>query len=139
MKRIDYKLEQLKLYCNELETFIPKTFETYCNNIIIKAACERYIEKIVECAIDIAYLILKDINKSKLESDNNLFDSLTEHNIITEDTAKALKLAKGLRNIIAHQYANINEKVVFETLQTHLNKDIREFLKEINQYRKNNK
>ena len=51
-----------ELETREFETIKLSDFNSYENSYIIKAACERYFEKIVEAFVDIAYLILKERN-----------------------------------------------------------------------------
>lgn len=34
-----------------------------------------------------------------------------------------------MRNIISHQYGNVDNKIVFETITEELEKDVREFIK----------
>ena len=58
--RINDKIEQISRFLEELAEIRPDNFETYENNLEKKAACERYCEKIIECAVDIAFLIFKE-------------------------------------------------------------------------------
>ena len=55
-------------------------------------------------------------------------DILEGENIINKDLAKRLKEARGMRNIIAHQYGKINDEIVFESITSELIKDVGEFL-----------
>ena len=51
--------------------------------------------------------------------------------IITEKIANKLKDAKGMRNIIAHDYGSVDDEIVFESITFELIKDVNEFLREI--------
>jgi len=42
-----------------------------------------------------------------------------------------MKQAKGMRNIIAHEYGTIDDEIVFETITREIIKDTREFLNEL--------
>ena len=54
---------------DELEEIIPKDFEIYQKDKTIKAACERYVEKIVEGITDIAFLTIK-LKKFEIPEDD---------------------------------------------------------------------
>ena len=65
------------------------------------------------------------------EDDEGAFDILTNENMIDVWLAKKLKEAKGMRNIIAHEYGKVDDKIVFSALTEELEKDITEFLEKI--------
>ena len=48
--------------------------------------------------------------------------------IISRDFARKLKDRKSMRNFIAHEYGEIDDKLVFEAISEHLEKDIKEFI-----------
>ena len=52
-------------------------------------------------------------------------------NIISEKLSTNLKDAKGMRNIIAHDYGKIDDELVFESLKEQLIPDTEEFIKSI--------
>ena len=131
MKRIDDKIGEIKIYLNELDEIKPLSLDEYRSSLEKKAACERYIEKIVEAATDLAFLIIK-LKKLRLpEDDSDAFTILQERNIIDETLAAKLKNAKGMRNIIAHQYGKIDDEIIFESLTKQLGKDISSFIKKV--------
>ena len=127
-KRINDKIIQIKIYIKEFKTIIPDSFADYINNIEKKAACERYIEKIVEASTDLAFLIIK-LKKFRIpEDDADAFNIIFENNIISKDLCSKLKKAKGMRNILAHQYGKIDDELIFESMKKELLKDINEFV-----------
>ena len=131
MGRIEDKRKEIEKYLEELRAIVPKTIEEYATNIEKKAACERYIEKIVEAAIDLAFLIIKS-NKLRIpEDDGDAFTILSENNIIASSLATKLRNAKGMKNIIAHQYGKIDDEIIFEALSGQLEKDVMEFIESI--------
>lgn len=129
MKRIEEKIEEIKTYLDELNEIIPNEFNKYRHSNIIKAACERYVEKIMEAVTDLAFLIIK-LKKFELpEDDIDSFRILKCEKIIDDELFNKLKLAKGMRNIIAHQYGKIDDKVIFDSITNKLINDINMFLK----------
>ena len=45
--------------------------------------------------------------------------------------AEKFKDAKGVRNLIAHKYGEVDDKIVFHSLTEELEKDVMEFMKEV--------
>ncbi len=128
MTRITEKITEIDEYFDQLSQIKPDTVEEYKGNLEKKAACERYVEKIVEAATDLAFLVIKVKKLSIPEDDINAFALLAENNIIDETLATKLKNAKGMKNIIAHQYGKINDDVVFEAITEELEQDIEAFM-----------
>ena len=129
--RITDKIKEIKNFVDELEDIIPESFEEYKSNFLKKAACERYFEKILEALVDLAFLVIKEENLKIPEEDKHSFDILLEKGIISIEMTSKLKNAKGMRNIIAHEYGSIDDEIVFNSISTQLAKDTTEFLKNI--------
>ena len=126
--RIKDKIDEIEIYLKEFETIIPERFDEYQSSIIKKAACERYAEKITEALVDLAFLIIKEKNLKKPENDKQTFDILYENKIITVELCNNLKSAKGMRNILAHEYGKIDDEIVFDAIANELRKDAAEFI-----------
>ena len=128
MSRITDKIEEISEFLEELKSIIPSSFEEYKSSIEKKAACERYVEKIIEAVTDLAFLIIKDKKLRIPEDDIDAFNILLENNIIDSDLAARLKNAKGMKNIISHQYGKIDDEIVFEAITQELERDVRNFI-----------
>jgi len=128
MSRIEDKISEINKFLEELESIIPSSFEEYRSSLEKKAACERYVEKIVEAATDLAFLIIKDRKLRIPQDDADAFNVLLDSKIIDKDLAAKLKNAKGMRNIISHQYGNIDDEIVFESIAKELGRDVGEFI-----------
>ena len=126
--RIADKIKELELYLSELETIKPSTLEEYKGDIKTKAACERYAERIIEAFVDLAFLIIKEQDFRPPENDTEAFVILAENNILSQELCDKLQDAKGMRNIIAHQYGEIDDSIVFHVLDEELITDVRAFI-----------
>lgn len=133
MKRIKDKIKEINEFLEQLKGIVPSSFDEYRKNIEKKAACERYVEKIIEAVTDLAFLIIKKKNLRIPEDDIDAFNILLDNKIIENELATRLKNAKGMRNIIAHQYGKIDDEIVYNSITEELEKDITSF---INQTRK---
>ncbi|MEK6916712.1 MAG: DUF86 domain-containing protein [Nanoarchaeota archaeon] len=128
--RIEDKIEQINIFLKELEKIKPYSFEQY--DLKTSAACERYFEKIVEAIVDLGYLVIKHCSINAPEDDRQVFDILVKKNIISTELANRLKEAKGMRNILSHQYGNVDNKVVFNAITKELPKEVAKFIYSIN-------
>ena len=124
--RITDKLREIERYLAELSEIVPRSIEEYFE-IKTKAACERYFEVIVEAVVGIAFLIIKDRRLKIPEDDKQAFDILASEKIISAELSQKLKEAKGMRNLIAHEYGKIDDELVFESITQELGKDVVEF------------
>jgi len=136
LSRIEDKIDEVKEYLNELDGIVPLKVEDYTSNIEKKAACERYFEKIVEAITDLAFLIIKNKKLKIPEDDIDAFNILLENGIIDSSLENKLRDAKGMRNIISHQYGKIDDEIVFLALTQELDNDAREFIERIKKERK---
>jgi uncharacterized protein YutE (UPF0331/DUF86 family) len=126
--RIADKIDEIEKYLTELKSFVPTNYKLYTSDPKTKAACERYFEKIIEAVVDLVFLIIKENSFKIPEDDKESFDILVKEQIIPQNLADRLKDAKGMRNIIAHQYGNVDDELVFESITDELITDVGEFI-----------
>ncbi|MEK6960915.1 MAG: DUF86 domain-containing protein [Nanoarchaeota archaeon] len=126
--RIIDKIREIETLCEELASICPKRFGEYDSDIRSKAACERYVERIVESFVDIAFLIIRLKALSPPDDEKGSFDRLAQEGIITPDLAERLKDAKGMRNILAHQYGMIDDRIVFDAVSDEIPRDAKELI-----------
>ena len=129
--RIKDKIEEIETYLSELVEIMPQSFQEYVHDLKAKAVCERYFEKIIEAVVDLAFLVIKEENFKIPEEDKETFDVLAERKVISKELAGKLKEAKGMRDIIAHKYGKIDNRIVFESIIEELEKDVRAFIENI--------
>lgn len=129
--RVSDKKEEIEIYLSELSDMLPSSFAEYKTDLKTKAACERYFEKIVEAVIDLAFLVIKEKKLKLPEDDKRAFEILSERKIIPAHLAEKFKDAKGMRNLIAHKYGDVDDKMVFHSLAEEIDKDVREFLDKV--------
>lgn len=125
------KIEEIEKYLTELLEIIPKDIEEYIRDIKGKAACERYAEKIAQALIDLAFLVIKEKKLKSPENDAESFEILATNKIISPELADKLQDAKGMRNILAHKYGEVDDEIVFNAISEELEKDSREFIEAV--------
>src|SRR3989344_5534752 len=131
--RIQDKIGEIEKYLEELSEIQPENFENYNNDFKTKAACERYFEKIIESIVDLAFLVIKEKKFKVPEEDKEAFDILTNEGIISKELAEKLKDAKGMRNLIAHEYGKVDDEIVFESITSELGRDTEHFVEKVKQ------
>ena len=128
MNRIDEKIDEIENFIDELSSILPENFEEYKTDFKLRAIGERYFEKIIEAVVDLAFFVIKDKNLKQPEEDKEAFDILAKEKIISELLAEKLKDAKGMRNILAHEYGRIDNELVFHSLAEEIIPDVQEFI-----------
>lgn len=128
MSRINEKINEIQKYLDELKETVPNTLEEYKSNKIVRAACERYFERVVEAVTDLAFIVIVQKKFRIPEDDIDSFRILEENGVIDNGLYNRLKDAKGMRNFIAHQYGQINDKLVYEAITEELGKDVKKFI-----------
>jgi len=135
-KRVKDKIQDIKTYLEQLSKIKPNTFEEYEKDFKTKAACERYFEKIAEAVIDLALLIIKEKDLQTPEEENEAFEILEKENIMNSNLTKKLKGMKGMRNIIAHQYSDVNDELMYAAISKEIEDDVKAFLEIIKKLNK---
>ena len=126
--RIKHKCEEIERYVEDLSGMMPRSIEEYLSDRKTRAACERYFEKIVEAVVDLALLCIKDRGLESPEEDKQAFDILASAKVIELSLAKRLKEAKGMRNILAHEYGQVDDELVFKSVTDEICRDAQEFV-----------
>lgn len=125
-ERLLAKLDELDGYLQELRSIAPDRFEQY-RVVEKKRACERLLQVSVESVIDVCALLVAGLRLGLPGEEDDLFEKLLRHGVISSSTAVVLKHMKGLRNLLVHEYGRIN---VFETVRHRLG-DFDAFRREI--------
>ncbi len=129
--RIKDKIKEIEEYLKQLEEIAPDSLEEYQEDFKTKAACERYLERLVEAAEDLAFLIIKHFGVESPEEENEIFPILSRMKIISSGLSDELKRAKGMRNILAHKYGEIDDKITFAATTEEIGRDLRKLIKAI--------
>jgi uncharacterized protein YutE (UPF0331/DUF86 family) len=122
--KVESRLERLRLLLDELEQIRAAGRATYDGELRQRLATQRALQLAIQACIDIAGHLLADSSKPIPPNYRALFPALTELGL---DSALAghLATAAGLRNILVHDYLDIDEDVVWGSLE-HLD-DLRGF------------
>lgn len=113
------KIDVMRGYYSELiATTGVTTLDQYVESILIRRSTERIIQLIVECATDINCMILKGLGKPAPKDYFNSFIELGEAGVLDMDFVFSIAPSTGLRNILVHEYQKIDNRIVFQSIQS---------------------
>lgn len=135
-KKVYRKLEEMKIYLNDLDNLLPDSFKEYVSETKTIRACEKTIELAIEAVISIISMIVSQEKLGIPDSEDDLIDFVSKKNIISKDVAREIKAMKGFRNILVHKYGEVDDARVYSYLSEERG-DFSWFEKEINRYLRN--
>ena len=133
MDLIRRKLSRLNMYLDKLEPIVKRTFNEYLSDFYLKSSAERLIQLIVECASDINNHVVVESGKRPPEDYTSSFIRASEAGLIKRDLADRIKGSGGMRNIIVHEYMDIDDEKVFKTLPVAL-ADYKEYISQVDKF-----
>ena len=128
---IEQRLERLKKCLIKLEPFKEKSKEEFLRDEYLQDIVERNLEVAIQSCIDIANRI---ISLDELEKPKDYYGSiirLGEESILPYDFAQKFAPITGFRNILIHEYLDIDWDEVYKNL-----KKIDQFYKFMNYIKK---
>lgn len=120
------RLDKLKGYVDFLESVQIHDQASFVKDPYIYGASERFLQLAMECVIDISNHIIADMRYRKPESNRDIFVILHENEVISADLMERLTDMASFRNILVHDYVELDRKIVFDIIKTHLD-DFRTF------------
>jgi uncharacterized protein YutE (UPF0331/DUF86 family) len=127
---IENRVSATEKYLRILEGYKKFSKEEIEKDINIRGATERYLYLVVQSTIDLADAVISYRNFRKPTTNREAFFILNEEEAISSDLTERLSDMAGFRNIIAHDYEDINYDIIYDILQNKLS-NIQEFLKVI--------
>lgn len=79
------------------------------------------LQRACEITIDIAMYIISTKKLGLPQTKKEAFDILEKNNIISKELSKNLKAMVGFRNIAIHEYKQIDEEILQDVIENHLN------------------
>ena len=117
IKSIEEKLQKLQDFIDKLEELKKVSYEQFIDISIYPDATMRNLQVGVEVIIDIGTHILSEIFQVKVSEYKEVIIKLGEAKIVPEQFAKEnIPMAK-FRNLLVHEYGDIDIAKVYEYLQ----------------------
>lgn len=92
--------------------------DEYAESVELKDVVERRFEKMTQACIDIARMLLTDLDANVPAANPDTMRQLVSEGVLSPETGRPMAEACGFRNIIAYEYGTvIDDEMVYEALQ----------------------
>jgi uncharacterized protein YutE (UPF0331/DUF86 family) len=124
---LNKKLTLMTTYLNDLMPYKDITFENFMER---HYEIERLLELLVMTASDTVFHLISSKGEPVPTSYKAAFLRAGEIGIISEDLSRRLALSAGLRNILVHEYEEINYSLVHKSIPVAI-RDFTVFIREL--------
>lgn len=130
--RLKRRLKELRKRLLELETkFKPLPEEKLVTDETLYNAAEHHLQIAIQCCLDTANHIVAALGLPAPEKEaSEAFFVLAKEGIIAQDLAQTMKSVIGYRNIVIHDYLEVERHFTYKYIQEGLS-DLSRFAKEI--------
>ncbi|BER91423.1 MAG: hypothetical protein PWP60_1206 [Candidatus Atribacteria bacterium] len=127
---IENKKSAVLKYLGILERYKKYSRQEIESDVDIRGALERYLYLAIQATIDLTEAIIAYKGLRKPATMSESFYILSEEGVVAADLARELAKMVGFRNVIAHDYQDLDYGIVLDVLHNRL-KDIKNFLNEV--------
>lgn len=86
------------------------------------------LQRACEMTTDVAMYVVSTRKLGIPQTKKEAFEMLNQNGLISEDMCKKMKGMIGFRNIAIHEYKQIDEEILRDVIENHLN-DLKEFVR----------
>lgn len=130
---ISKKISLINHSLQRIEKYKGISLEEYLKNEDIQDITTHNLFIILQYIIGIGTHIIADDGLGEISYLSDIPEILAREEVISKELINPLKSMMGFRNILAHQYGDLDLKVVYDITQVRL-KDIYSFLQNIIEY-----
>lgn len=131
--RIHIRLKLLRSYAKKLYRFQGLTTQELKADEDRRAMIERYLQLACEVVIDIANLLNAEFRFRPADESKESIVILGEEGVLDKEFANEFAGMAGFRNILVHDYVDIDYEKVADILNTRLG-DFERFAREVSRY-----
>ena len=117
---LETKLEALIRCVHRIKDQNISTLEELEANLDKQEIIILNLQRAIQICVDIGNHILLDYKTPTPSTMAETFKYLAQNNLITKDNADDLSHAVGFRNIAVHQYEDIDCKIIYSIITSHL-------------------
>lgn len=88
------------------------------------------LQRACEMATDVAMYVVSNRKLGLPQTKKEVFEKLFDNKLITEEMCNNMKGMVGFRNIAIHEYKQIDENIVKDVIENHLD-DLKEFVRKM--------
>lgn len=127
---IETKISHIKKYLKLLDRYKKFSPEEIEQNPDLKGALERYLYLVTQATLDLGEAVIAFKEFRRPGTYTEVFYILDEEEFISKDLSEKLVNMTKFRNIIAHDYEEVDFGIVYDALQNRL-VDIEVFIKAV--------
>lgn len=121
------KLSSLEETLVKLKKYQALSKDDYFSDERNELSVERLLQTGLETIVDIARYLIIENKLQKPGEKNGEFEILASSGIISNELAAKLTKAKSFRNVLVHDYLDVNPEIVYDNLQNNLD-DLEKFV-----------
>lgn len=115
-----HRLGKLREYLALLKRIRMEPRDKFIKDPLVYGNAERYLQLAIQAIIDIGNHIIADRKLKEPEEYRDIMNTLGQAGIIPGDLAKRLLPLVGLRNILVHEYTEIDHARLYDALHNEL-------------------
>jgi len=128
---VDARIAKIREYVALLRKIYRQNEEkALLKNPLVYSNAERYLQLAIQCVLDISNHIVADLRLNLPADNRELFEMLAEHKVLSKSLSARLTSMAGFRNILVHEYLEIDRKRVFGALKNDLG-DFEKFIRAV--------
>ena len=114
------RLNKLREYIGFLNEIRLKSRDEFVTDPFVYGNAERYLQLAIQAILDVGNHILADRKLKEPEEYRDVMKILGEEGLLPKDLVKKLLPLVGLRNILVHDYLDIDRDKLYDALQQEL-------------------
>jgi len=120
------RLDGLHGYLEKLRAFQRTSEQDFRGSPALHDLAERYLHLAMECVLDLGNQVIAEKQLPTPEANRDTFTRLEQAGEIVPELASRLRAWAGFRNILVHQYLDIDHGIAWHAIQKELG-DIESF------------
>jgi uncharacterized protein YutE (UPF0331/DUF86 family) len=128
---VDARIAKIRQYVALLRKILKQSNEkNFVQDPLIYGNAERYLQLAIQCVLDISNHVVADLRLNLPADNKELFQMLTIHKVLPKALSAKLTLMAGVRNILVHEYLEIDRHRVYSILKNDLG-DFEKFIRAV--------
>ena len=127
------RLQKLREYVILLKKLHKTPKETFVQDPFVVGNVERYLQLAIQTTLDIGNHIIANLKVKSPEEYREIFIRLGEEKIIPMELAERMTPLASLRNILVHDYLEVDLEIIYDSLKKEL-QDFEDYAKYIGIY-----
>jgi uncharacterized protein YutE (UPF0331/DUF86 family) len=114
------RLQRFGEYLTILERFQRYDLEAFLSDPEHYGSAERFLQLAIEASLDMGSHVIADENLGSVEQSRDIPRRFREHGRISEDLEQRWIRMIGFRNILVHEYLEVDRNIVHDVVQNRL-------------------